>query len=59
VASTVEFWQAGLIQNIEAADASLYIVYEHADGDVLTTGSTSRTRLDAFEEIIVGTKINF
>ena len=49
---TVEFWQAGLIQNIEAADASLYIVYEHADGDVLTTGSTSRTRLDAFEEIM-------
>ena len=59
VASTVEFWQAGLIQNIEAADASLYIVYEHADGDVLTTGSTSRTKLDAFQEIIVGTKINF
>ena len=27
--------------------------------NVLVTGSTSRTKLDAFQEVIVGTKINF
>jgi predicted porin len=59
VESTVKFWQAGIIQNIEAADTSFYLVYEHADGDVTTTGSTTATKLDAFQEIIVGTKINF
>jgi hypothetical protein len=71
ISSNVDFWQAGIIQNIEAADASLYLVYEHADGDV--TGSTltnnvaktgngapiGKTSLDAIQEIIVGTKINF
>ena len=67
ISSSINFWQAGIVQNIEAADTSLYVVYEHADGDVIgQTGVTTKsgapngkTSLDAFQEVIVGTKINF
>jgi hypothetical protein len=33
VGASINFWEAGIVQNIEAADTSLYIVYQHADGD--------------------------
>jgi len=72
ISSNIDFWQAGIVQNIEAADRSVYLVYEHADGNVIgRTGSTAvgnttphgapngKTSLDAFQEVIVGTKINF
>ena len=69
----MDTWQGGIVQNIEAADTSLYVVYQHADGDVtgrtgITTplrrqaangAPTGKTSLDAFQEIVVGTKINF
>lgn len=58
VRSSIDFWQAGIIQNIEAADTSLYVVFEHADGDV-TLPTTGLTPLDAFHEVIAGAKINF
>lgn len=32
IGASINFWQAGIVQNIEAADTSLYLVYEHADG---------------------------
>jgi hypothetical protein len=32
VGASVNFWQAGIIQNIEAADMSFYVVYQHVDG---------------------------
>jgi hypothetical protein len=56
--ASINFWQAGIIQNVEAADTSLYLVYQHADGDVTLTNNTSNS-LDAFQEIITGVKINF
>jgi hypothetical protein len=70
VSSSINFWQAGIVQNVEAADTSFYLVYQHADGDVYGTsnavGKTStygapdgKTSLDAFQEVIAGTKINF
>jgi predicted porin len=69
--ANIDFWQGGIVQNIEAADTSLYVVYEHADGYILgnkqTQGSTpgvgfapiGRTNLDAFQTVITGAKINF
>jgi len=67
IGSKINFWQAGIVQNIEAADTSLYVVYEHADGDVYgRTGLTTpagapngKTSLDSFQEVITGAKINF
>jgi predicted porin len=67
ISSNINFWQAGIVQNIEAADTSFYLVYEHADGDITgRTGITTstgapngKTSLDAFQEVIAGTKINF
>ena len=34
VSSNVDFWQAGVVQYIDAAEMSLYVVYEHADGAI-------------------------
>ena len=71
IGASINFWQAGIVQNIEAADTSLYLVYEHADGYILgnkqTQGNTpgvgfapnGRTDLDAFQTVITGAKINF
>jgi len=66
VGASINFWQAGIIQNVEAADTSFYLVYQHADGYILgnaTTGKNyapnGRTDLDAFQEVITGAKINF
>ncbi len=67
VGANINFWQGGIIQNIEAADMSLYVVYQHADGYILGNKQTAgakfapsgRTDLDAFQEVITGAKINF
>jgi hypothetical protein len=66
VGASVNFWQAGIIQNIEAADMSFYVVYQHVDGFIEGNTTTAknfapigRTDLDAFQEVITGAKINF
>jgi predicted porin len=67
VGASVNFWQGGIIQNIEAADMSLYVVCQHADGFIIGNKTTNtnkfapigRTDLDAFQEVITGAKINF
>jgi predicted porin len=72
ISASVNIWQAGVIQYIDAAEMSLYLVYEHADGDIVgATGSaavggttpngaaTGRTSLDAFNTVVGGAKINF
>lgn len=66
ITSTINFWQGGIIQYIDAAEMSIYAVYEHADGDIFGDSATAtagapvgRTSLDAFQEGIVGAKINF
>ena len=30
----ITFWQAGVIQNIDAAAMDIYAIYQHTDGDV-------------------------
>jgi hypothetical protein len=66
VGASVNFWQAGIIQNIEGADMSFYVVYQHVDGFIEGNTTTAknfaligRTDLDAFQEVITGAKINF
>ena len=65
ISSSINFWQGGIIQYIDAAEMSLYAVYEHADGDIFGDAITvnnappGKTSLDAFQEGIIGAKINF
>ena len=55
--SSLDFWAAGVAQNIENADMTLYAVYRHFDGTVTTAAVP--TGLDALDMIIAGAKINF
>jgi hypothetical protein len=60
VGGQIRSWQGGIIQNIEAADMSLYLVYQHTDGEVNTAAAPATTvSLDAFQTVIGGAKINF
>jgi ABC-type multidrug transport system fused ATPase/permease subunit len=51
------FWAAGLIQNIEASDLTLYAQYRHFEGEFTNGGTT--TDLDDFDMVITGAKLNF
>jgi predicted porin len=58
----ISFLSAGAIQHIDAADAMLYVLYQHADGDVvanLTTGGLTNLQIDTFQQVIAGMRIAF
>jgi hypothetical protein len=57
----VNFWTAGAIQYLEAADAMLYLLYQHADGNVEANlgGTLSNVEIDAFQQVIGGMRIAF
>ncbi len=55
--SEFNFWAAGLIQNIEASDLTLYAQYRHFEGEFTNGGTT--TDLDDFDMVITGAKLNF
>ena len=59
--SELNMWAAGIIQNIEAADMSLYAMYRHYEGDVVSNGTSGVTTggLDDFDMVITGAKLNF
>jgi predicted porin len=61
--SELNMWAAGIIQNIEAADMSLYAMYRHYEGDITVNGNTGsgfvNGGLDDFDMVITGAKINF
>jgi hypothetical protein len=72
IAGTVNFWQGGVVQNIDAAAMDLYLIYQHTDGSVTgcapaascpngvaTTAPNGVTNLDAFQEVIMGGLIQF
>jgi predicted porin len=56
--SDIDFWATGVVQSIESADMSLYVVYRHAEGDTTNSAGT-KTSLDDFDMVISGAKINF
>lgn len=55
--SDLNFWAAGIVQNIESADLSLYAQYRHFDGDFRDGSDT--TKLDNLDMVITGAKMNF
>jgi predicted porin len=66
VSANIDFWQGGFVQNFEAADMSVYIVYQHSSGDITGNAATvaagapiGTTTIDPFQELVMGTKINF
>ena len=66
VSAGLNFAQAGVIQNLEKADMSLYAIYQFANGDITGNAATAaagapigKTSIDGFQELITGAKINF
>jgi hypothetical protein len=61
--ANVTFWALGAAQNIEAAEMTLYLVYQHVDGDMFGTAGTlvpeGKTEIDSLQQVIAGAKINF
>jgi predicted porin len=55
--SEFNFWAAGIIQNIENSDLTLYAQYRHFEGEFTNGGTT--TNLDDFDMVITGAKLNF
>ncbi len=56
--SSLNFWAAGVVQNIDAAAMDLYVIYRHADGDVTNFGGLN-AKLDNFDMLITGARIQF
>jgi hypothetical protein len=66
VSGDINFWQAGVVQHLEHADTTLYLIYEIADGHVVGNAATAAggapngtSEIDPFHEWIFGAKINF
>jgi predicted porin len=55
----INTWAIGAAQNLEAAEATLYLVYQHVDGEVTVGTNTTATELSAMQQVIGGMKINF
>ncbi len=55
----LDFWAAGIVQNVDAAAMDLYLIYRHADGDVLVGTNAASTKLDDFDMLITGARIQF
>ena len=57
--SNLDLWAAGIVQNIESADMSLYALYRHYGGDITANGNGVTGDIDDFDMVITGAKINF
>ena len=57
IASDLDFWAFGVAQNVESADMILYAQYRRASGEFTKGAATSK--LDDFDMVITGAKINF
>ncbi|MFT3729871.1 MAG: porin [Hyphomicrobium sp.] len=56
--ANVNFWAVGGAQNIAAAEMTLYLLYQHVDGDVVL-GNGTTPDLSSFQQVVAGAKINF
>ena len=43
--SDLDFWAGGVVQSIDAAAMDLYMIYRHADGDVLAGNANTKIQL--------------
>lgn len=59
--ANVNYWAVGAAQNLEAAEMTLYLVYQHTDGDVVVGASPTAptTDIHSLQQVIAGAKINF
>jgi hypothetical protein len=57
--ANVDYWAVGAAQNLEAAESTLYLVYQHTDGNVFVGNAGTDTELSALQQVIGGMKINF
>ena len=55
----LNFWAAGIVQNIDAAAMDMYIIYRNSEGDFTGPGATTKTNLDSFDMVITGARIQF
>jgi predicted porin len=58
VSTDVNFWGAGVVQNVDAAAMDLYVIYRHADGEI-TNDVGTKIGLDNFDMVITGARIQF
>jgi predicted porin len=56
--SNIDFWAAGIVQNIDNAAMDLYVIYRHSEGD-FTNAQNVKTSLDDFDMVITGARITF
>jgi hypothetical protein len=56
--SDIDFWAAGVVQNIENAAMDLYVIYRHAEGET-TNANNVTLGLDEFDMLITGARIQF
>ena len=54
----LNFWAAGIVQNIDSAAMDLYVIYRHSEGD-FTNGSNKNFDLDDMDMLITGARIQF
>jgi hypothetical protein len=55
----IDYISGGLAQYLENAETMLYLVYQHADGDVQVAGEANKTNIDSLQQVIAGAKVNF
>jgi hypothetical protein len=55
--SELDFWAAGVVQNIDAAAMDLYVIYRNASGEATTGGV--KANLDDLDMVIAGGRIQF
>jgi hypothetical protein len=56
--ANLDFWSAGVVQNIEPAAMDLYVMYRHAEGDYTDTHSVNND-INNFDMVIGGALIKF
>jgi hypothetical protein len=59
LSAQVDNWAVGAVQNIDAAAMDLYLIYRHADGDFTSPDGKTVTKLDNFDMITTGARIQF
>ena len=57
--ANINFWAAGVVQNIENAAIDLYAIYRHAEGEYVAGPTGVLTPIDDFDMVITGALIKF
>jgi hypothetical protein len=55
----VNYIAGGVAQYLDNAETMLYLLYQHADGNVQIADTQGRTTLDSFDQVVAGAKVNY